>query len=119
MALLVLKKRENSPRRNLPLANCLGCMCLWVRLNSEEFTRLGIVKITKATETVRIMSVVLLAVSMRHSLCFTEVSLNAAVLATEVMEAAWSKDLHIITSHKRMMIKGMRLCENVLNHPLM
>ena len=44
----------------------------------------------KATETVRIMIVVLLAVSMRHSLCFIEGTLDMAVLATAVVEAAWS-----------------------------
>ena len=63
----------------------------------------------KAIETVRIVSVILLAVSMRHSLCFTEGTLDTAVLATEVVEAAWSKDLHMMTSHTKRKTKGRRL----------
>ena len=79
----------------------------------------GSVKIRNTIEIVRIMSEVLLAVSIRHSPCFVEEVSDMAVFATEVVEAAWSKDLHMTMSHTRRMAKGKRLRKDITNIGLM
>ena len=81
---------------------------------------LGNVKRMKEMEIANIVTVVLLAVFMRRlSLCPEETLDVAAVLATEVVEAAFSKDLIMMTSHTRRMTEGMKLIKDMFSHPLM